>query len=109
MFAVEQVPVDGPSVLGGILSMIGVAVAATVLMLAGLWPFAVALAVVGSAANHLHVHRAVRRRRAEAEAAGINPDYTAWEARIARRLGLSSVAVLMLTLVGLLVLAVVWR
>jgi hypothetical protein len=105
MLGVEKVAASGPRVVTGIIWIFVVAAVGAILLLAGLWPLALLVYAAGLAAFFVQVDRGWKRRHAEAAATGIEADYTAWEARMLRRVGLLAVAALMLMVVGLLVLA----
>jgi hypothetical protein len=106
MRRVQKVAVSGPRVVGGIVWILVVAAVGAIFLIAGLWPLAVVVYIGGLAAFFVHVDRGWKKKRAEAEAQGVEPDYTAWEGRIGKRVALTAVAVLMLMVVGMLLLAV---
>jgi uncharacterized membrane protein len=89
--------------------MFSVAIVGATLLISGMWPLALVVQVVGTAVVfHLH-GRAWKKKRAAIQAAGITPDFTAWETRLARRGALLGVAMLMLMFIGTLVLAIAER
>jgi hypothetical protein len=101
---VRKVPAELPSAFPPTLALFAISAIGASLLLVGAWWLAAVVVVGGLVWFNVRSSRQVRRlRRREREllAAGIQPDYSASEARSYRRLALTGTAVLMLLVVAL--------
>jgi hypothetical protein len=99
--------VEPPSTWPWVVALLGLSAVGGGFLVAGLWPVAIVIGVVGIAVFIYASSRQVGRLEAEFAAAGVEPDYSAADARDFKRIGLTATAVLMLLTVALVVWAVI--
>lgn len=98
---------ERPSVWPRVGGLLAIVLIAAVFIWSGLWTVGVAVALVGALVFNALSHRQVRRVKARYAAAGVEPDFSADQGKVFRRLAVLQLSVLALFLVLGIVLIVV--